>query len=456
MSFGTQHKETAVITASNRIIGVRHRVKKTAAGEARPTQIVIREQASGKTVVYELEDDQAELDFVIGRFPTVWRDTTSDDQIENLPDHHIKWKKVGPDADVSALPERQIKKVGKTTWFAHKVPSAYDGLQPGDVVCMILGGSGDRFAFALANKGASIGSTVHRIPAFVLKNRREDGDKDADAHLVIELFEDSPELFYAVRQRDTRLIALREALRRRMDVMRDRIACEQRLRQRFIGKVFLSVDGHFPEGGIEDEFDALKASDPILSSMLNEEEEANKALASACGALDVYVNLFDPIEGCGPAIASRIIASVCDVRMFATAPKLKAYVGVHVLRDGRFPRQRGGEMANWSPAARQALFLFMDQCNKRPGSVWGIKLREYKAKLRVAHPEPVIGQNGKKKYTDGHIHKMACWRTATKFVEWLWKEWWKMEGGPPAKPRKDGSSNGSEPGLAGMMMDCAR
>ncbi|MBI4437562.1 hypothetical protein HY631_01285 [Candidatus Uhrbacteria bacterium] len=30
---------------------------------------------------------------------------------------------------------------------------------------------------------------------------------------------------------------------------------------------------------------------------------------------------------------------------------------------------------------------------------------------------------GKKRYTDGHIHKMALWRTVTKFVEWLADQW---------------------------------
>ena len=59
--------------------------------------------------------------------------------------------------------------------------------------------------------------------------------------------------------------------------------------------------------------------------------------------------------------------------------------------------------------------------------MWGKKLREYKVKLREKHPE-VVEVGGKKRYTDGHIHKMALWRTITKFAEWLYNEWWKLEG----------------------------
>jgi hypothetical protein len=54
-----------------RVIGIRHRVKKTAEGEARPTQVVILENGEPKTL--ELETETDELDFVLGRFPTSFR-----------------------------------------------------------------------------------------------------------------------------------------------------------------------------------------------------------------------------------------------------------------------------------------------------------------------------------------------------------------------------------------------
>jgi len=118
--------------------------------------------------------------------------------------------------------------------------------------------------------------------------------------------------------------------------------------------------------------------------------------------------------------------------------KVKHQCGVHIASDGSFPRRRAGQVANWSPQARQALYLLCDQFNRRPDSEWGQKLLAQKAKYRQTHPEPVevekeVTQNGKKVkktvklYTDGHIHKMALKWCATKFVEWMSREWLRLE-----------------------------
>ena len=73
----------------------------------------------------------------------------------------------------------------------------------------------------------------------------------------------------------------------------------------------------------------------------------------------------------------------------------------------------------------------MYQFNRRPKSVWGAKLLENKRKLRETHPEPIQSENknGKmvKKYSDGHILKMAQWRTVTQFCVWLYREWRKLD-----------------------------
>ena len=66
----------------------------------------------------------------------------------------------------------------------------------------------------------------------------------------------------------------------------------------------------------------------------------------------------------------------------------------------------------------------------------------YKTEFRKKHPEPVkvpilkngkpvLDKKGKPKmrtdFTDGHIHKRALHRTGTKFVEWLFKNWTRLE-----------------------------
>lgn len=360
-----------------RIIGIRHRRKRTAEGEARPTQLCILEESNQRFVNLETDDD--ELNFVRAEF------------------------------------------------------------LPGDIVAMVLGGSGDRLAYALSRRSDEIGASVYRIPPFVLQGVRNNkiavsalpglaiDEKHDDSLLLAQLLPDRPELFYKVSPRDRDTIALIEAYRYRTEVMKARIACEQRLHQQVVGQIFCSKEGFYPEGKIEDWFDGRKASHAILTNLLAEEKEANSQLSRAAKQLDVYLHLFGPIEGVGPAIGARLIAAIQDIRRFESPAKLKKFLGVHVMSDGTFVRRRKGQVANWHPDGRQALYLLGDQFNRRPDSVWGQKLREYKVKLRQKYPEKVVDEEGKSKYSDGHIHRMATWRTLTKFVEWLWDEWTEFE-----------------------------
>ncbi|MBI5731738.1 MAG: transposase, partial [Candidatus Magasanikbacteria bacterium] len=356
---------------------------------------------------------------------------------------------------------RHVKVVAKETYVVDKVPSEYDGLTEGDMVGLVLGGSGDRLAAALSRRGEDIRATVWRIPSFRIKDLRGDSNKDDDAGLLAQLVRDRRHLFYQVEVRDRNLILVDEALRARQEAMASRIACEQRLRSNVVGSIFLSNTGLYPEGQIEDEFNRRAANDVILQNLCQEESKRAADLKRAVEATALWERIFAPIEGMGPRLAASFIAAIADIRRFETDAKLKAFCGVHVLDDGRFPRQRGGEVANWNPSLRQALYLLGDQFNRRPESVWGQKQREYKVKLRAAHPYPVLvvknggpeqayelvpgtfehdkktgtytflksglKAKGTQRYGDGHILKMATWRTLTKFVEWLHREWWNLE-----------------------------
>jgi len=414
------------MSSTQRFIGIRHRVKRTAEGEARPTMVAIKEGDQVKT--FKLEDEQAELDFLLNRFPVAYRNYNPEtDDLADFYPHQVKWtKKKGPDGEI-------VKENGKTVMVPHKVPSAYDGFKVGDTIAMILGGSGDRFAAALSRRAEEISpARVMRIPSFVFKGLRTGDDKDQDQVQLAELVQARSELFQLVGPRDRELICVKETLFARRDAQKARIGCEQRLRQRFIGQVFLEPGGRYPEGNIEDDYDRLKANDVVLLALLKEEQNREKELRSAVRALEVWDEIFEPLTGCGEVLAAGLIAPIGDIRRFGTKHQLKAFCGVHVQSDGRFPRKRSGSVANWNPRARQALYLLADQFNRRPDSDWGLKLRDYKVKLREKHPE-VEEVNGKKRYTDGHIHKMAIWRTLTKFVEWLWREWTRLENRHQAK-----------------------
>lgn len=140
--------------------------------------------------------------------------------------------------------------------------------------------------------------------------------------------------------------------------------------------------------------------------------------------------------------------------------KFRAYCGVHLRtidKNGnpihprlQFPRKRRRSevstgLANWNNAIRQALYLLVEQANRRPESFWGKKLLENKKRFRAKHPEPEMipsadPKTGKDKinaktgevvlvecYTIGHIHKMAWWATAQQIANHIFNEWNKIE-----------------------------
>lgn len=405
-----------------RYIGIRHRVKWSADGDALPTEVCINQTG------YDLASEQDELDFAYSMLPTAWVKPEPGDDLSSFEPHHVKWSKLRKNQKMpEGIHKNQIQQDKDGVTVATGVPASYIGLEYGDIVAMTQGGSGDYFAYALARQGEEVGASVMRIPPFVFTKHRGDKSKDDDAKLLAALVQTNPELFFAVSDRDFALIRVREAFIARTDAVKARIACGQRLRQRVIGEIFCRPEGLYPEGGIEKRYDELKANDVIYGALETEEAKRERELGKCVPELDIYRKLFEPIEGCGPRIAAGIIAAIGDIRRFETDAKLKAFCGVHIQKDGKFARLRHGQVANWSPDARQALYLLVDQFNRRPDSHWGAYLLQMKANLRGKHPEPIVGENGKKRYSNGHTHKMALWRTATRFVEWLHKEWWKLE-----------------------------
>lgn len=417
-----------------RYIGIRHRVKQTAEGEARPTMVAIREE--GKFAVHKLETETEELDFLMGRFPTAYREAAEEEDLTGFLPHHVRRRRRRGEEEASV-----------------RVPVSFEGLQVGDIVAMSLGGSGDRLSFALSRRGEEIGAKMFRIPPFTLKDRRGNADKEEDHILLALLVESAPELLYEVGPRARDYIAMREAFRFYRDAQKDRIRCEQRLRQRVIGRIFLSAEGKYPEGMIEDIYDSQKASDVILQNLLHEEAERQAELFRNVRRLDVWREVLSGVVGMGERIAAGLLAPIGEVLRFQVKPdlegaetpeetrhrksraiqrgaaKLKKYCGVHVLEDGSFPRKRRGQVANWTGEARQSLYLFAEQCNYHPDALWGQKLREYKAKLHAKHAREVMERDGKQvtRYSDAHIHKMGTWRTLTRFVEWLYPQWLKLE-----------------------------
>lgn len=409
---------------TTRFIGIRHRVKRSAKGEARPTLVAIKEGDDLR--VLELEIEQDELDFLLGRFPLRYRKATGQDDLSAFPPHRITWRELKDGETPESVPANLLRTVDDEVRVADKVPDVVEGLRSEDVVGMSLGGSGDRLAYALSRRGQEIGAQVFRVPPFLLAQRRGNAKKEEDHLLLVTLVATERQIFYLIGPRDRAMIAVSEAFRTRQLTLKDLLACGQRLRSNEIGRIFLNAEGRYPEGAIEAMHEAARAASPGLRALGQEERDRSRDLERAVEELDVYGAILKPIEGCGPRIAAGLLAAVVDIRRFSSPAKLKKFCGVHVLPDGRFPRQRHGSNCNWTPSARQSLYLLADQFVKRKNSVWGQRLRENKTRLRQRHPEAIVVE-GKKRYTNGHIHQMAIWRTLSQFVVWFHKAWWKFE-----------------------------
>ena len=476
------------IQHAKRLIGIVPRVKRKANMEASPTTVSLWDTENETGPVYRpvisIEDEQGELDFVLGIFPLKMRAVVEGEDLTAFRDYHIERDKEGT---------------------PKKVPALYEGLKARDVVVLSHGGMGDNLAFALSRRAEAIGAMVLRCRPSELMEFREAGnlDRKDDSTTLVELLKKSSQAFYPVLVREREITYMRECLRVRTDAQKARIACAQRLHQRFLGQIFCNPEGLFPEGAIEKAFDEVRANDPILTSLECEEMAADKALAKACEALPVYRELFKPIEGIGPRIASGLIAVIQCIQRFDDKWKLRKFCGAHCTVDGKFPRRRSGQRSDFNPSARQCLYLLGDQFNRRPETVWGKKLKENKAFYRDKHPvqiiadkelselwrsidsffrrynvvvspegfkvetidglyaffsagkaglrdlnenpddevtqklagfEEVIRNAGTPKgnmvtlFTPAHIHRMGIQKTLGDFVEWLFEAWWALEG----------------------------
>jgi len=352
---------------SETIIGIRHR-RKEANGLPSPTQATLHYPASNTSKVKKLGSEQEELDFIRSLDPT------------------------------------------KNT------------------IAIALGGSGDPLVYAASN----LGIPVLRLPPYLLKEERGGNTKDDDSHLLAILASQQPNIFYPVNSRDLNFIRVRESYIALEEVMKARIAAGQRLQSRIVGSVFMR-EGLAPEKKLQDQIDEARMNDAVLMALAVEEKDRQKDLTSALKRVDVYSDIFEPIEGIGVRLAGRLIAGIQDIRRFPTEAKFRAYCGVHLMLsddEWTFPRRRRGQNNNWNNLLRTAFYLCGDQFNRREGSEWGQRLRQYKAAYREKHPTEItveVGGKLRKRYYDGHIHRMGIWKTLNKFATYIYRRWTNLD-----------------------------
>lgn len=454
-----------VLAQAPRIIAIVHRLKEIVRDgvviEKRPTQLAIVIQGSTKLHEVALKDESNELDFLLSR---------------------------------NAFAE--------------------DGLRSGDVVLAQMGGSGAFFSFALSRRLEELGSGgVYWISSTVFK--RVSDEQGIDRSRLKKIDDDGRRVettfdhlalhavakvawpsFYRVGARERDNILLRAAYEQRKEAMLARMATAARIRQRAIGRIFCSAAGKYPEGNVEDLIKAELANDAVLSALQAEESRAERELKRLLRTLPVW-QVFEPIEGVGELTAAPLVVAIQDINRFSGPKQLSAFLGTHCLRPdgskfqkgeqptgGILARRRRGQLSNWHPDGRQALYQIGVQFSMwRPSSPWGLVYKEVRAGFEAKHPNRQVwvrdgsevteridlieGQykripggyiitaadgsertvKGSTKYNPAHLNKMATWRTLTLFVEWLWEAWRNVEAGKPAPalPRLRSLTEASEP-----------
>ena len=95
-----------------RFIGIRHRVKKTSKGEARPTQVAIIEE-NGEVVRHDLETVLDEKDFILGLWSSKHRKVEPNEDMAKFFKHQVKWKKVKDDEEYELINPRSRQIISK-------------------------------------------------------------------------------------------------------------------------------------------------------------------------------------------------------------------------------------------------------------------------------------------------------------------------------------------------------
>lgn len=446
-----------------RIIALAHRVKARIVDgevkEALPTRVMICDVGGQVISMHDLEDEGDELLFVRGAYPVKWQDIDPENYTPPSRESDVKWGKVKKGENI---PASLIKEIDGEQMTPRKIAIAWDGLRSGDTVLMTLGGSGDPLGYAISRQGESDNFKLYRMPPWRLKQLR--GEKPSDQKirdtselttLISAWVNGNQNYFYHCDAADRERISIAAHYSNFKQFQKYRMAAAAQMRQSLIGRVFMALDGLFPEGAIHALLTRFasavkelfpkgrKKSGPaeVLEQLQLAEADAKHNLEKAVTSSRVW-KLFESIEGVGPSIGGALIAAIGDIRKFSGPEKLWAFCGLHTLKPdgtkfekgedpsnsiGIMARRRKGQLSNWNPTLKQGLYLLADQFNRRPGSYWGEKLRENKKVLREKHPGVIYTDKNKMRYNDGHLHKMALWKTLRQFTRVMFREWSLLE-----------------------------
>lgn len=174
-------------------------------------------------------------------------------------------------------------------------------------------------------------------------------------------------------------------------------------------------------------FDAQFEMDMIETTQLDAMLKLTKKTMTNYGQLVPVWDWITNIRGLGEGgLAAQLLAQVDDISKFDTVSRLWRFAGQAVF-DGKAEKNQRGEKSHFNRKLKGICFNIADQFIKQQTPGYVDLYYAEKARQRELHPVPVEN-NGKKLYTDAHIHNRA-WRKMVKaFLRDLWVEWRKVEG----------------------------
>lgn len=240
-----------------------------------------------------------------------------------------------------------------------------ESLSAANTVFMELGGAGDVFALAAFRRGVS----VRRIPTRHLKEIRVARGFKSDEQLKALLLAvaEKSEAFYLMRSVDAKVSAVKVAARAHWMIQRRlRVAAELRLQSVYRDEYLL--DPRLPPKEKPEEPPArvdedvfLKralADSPVFKGLEAEEARWLRRVEAALADCEAWTEVFEPIAGIGPSIGGKLVGAISNINRFPSLSAFRAYAGYHHRSDGSRAQREAGKPSNWSPAFKQAIYLW--------------------------------------------------------------------------------------------------
>lgn len=343
---------------ADRIIGVAHRRKQSAQGQARPTVIAV-DTGRKKPKAHKIDDELGEFAFVAGLYPTgKHRDLQeSDDLALYKPCPWVFRTRPLTEDDPDQIPKHlQTTAVGKNgtkvPGIITGVPSKTDGIKAGDTIVTMTGGSGGMLTWAMAQKARELGegTRVMIIPTGQFAKCFPDQREDDHLNLVT-LFKERPELFRQATEADTDIIRLQFIFREWEQAQQARKAAQQRAHQAAIGTIFAQSTVGFDGISFAHGLNAVAAAHPSVEALATLEGDFYKDLGRLIRRFPIYANVLADVSGVGPRIAAGLLSQIGDFTRFMVEPDNRA-IEQHVATIRRIKAEL--DFDTWLPEAIDA------------------------------------------------------------------------------------------------------